>query len=282
MAPEVSVVVAVHDARATLPVLLEALARQDCEESFEVILSDDASTDGGPALADGFAGRLALTVCHSPRRRGPGAARNAGAARARAPLLAFCDADDVPDRGWLRALCAATRVEPLVAGAVHHLNVPGRRMEPAELTAHYRHLPWTMTANLAISRELFEAVGGFAEVLRSGQDADLCWRLADRGVALGDAPSAIVLKRHRRGAVATFRQYLRYGRFDPLLYRRHRAAGMPRRSPAAVARHWAAGTRVAARALAHPRSPAVELAAAHWGLSLGRIMGSMRWRSLYL
>ena len=187
MAPEVSVVVAVHDARATLPVLLDALAGQDCAESFEVILSDDASTDGGLALADAFAERLALTVCRSPRRRGPGAARNAGAARARAPLLAFCDADDVPDRGWLRALCAAARVEPLVAGAVHHLNVPDRRMEPAELTAHYGHLPWTMTANLAIARELFEAVGGFAEVLRSGQDADLCWRLADRGVALGDA-----------------------------------------------------------------------------------------------
>ncbi len=279
--PQVSVVVPVHNAESTLPALLESLAGQDCEEAYEVIVGDDGSTDASVAVARAGTHALSITVRESAARRGAATARNAGAALANAPILAFCDADDVVHEGWLRALSAAVRGQPLVVGAVHHLDAPEQRMDPDELTAYFGHLPWSMTANLVVSRDLFRSVGGFSESLTTGDDADLCWRIAARGVNLHYEPSAIVFKRHRSGALPTFRQYLAYGRGHPLLFRRHRDAGMPRLTPSQAARRYAGTAAVVARALRHPRSPASVLAAARVGQDLGRLAGSVRWRSLY-
>jgi glycosyltransferase involved in cell wall biosynthesis len=280
--PRISVVVPVHNAERTLPALLESLATQDIAEPFEVVVSDDASTDRSVAVARGFAGDLPLIVRESPARAGPGPAMNAGAARATTPVLAFCGADDVADAGWLYALCAATSVHPLVAGAVHDLDAPGEPMDPEGLTAYYGHLPWSVGTGLAVRRDAFWSVGGFAEALRTGEDVDLCWRLAAEDVTLAYEPAAVVFKRHRSGALPTFRQYQRYGRDHPLLFRRHRHAGMPRRGAAEAARRYAGTAAVAARAVRHPRSGAAVPAAARLGQDVGRLIGSVRWRSLYL
>jgi glycosyltransferase involved in cell wall biosynthesis len=288
----VSVVVPVYNAEATLPALLASLAGQDCRERYEVVVVDDCSTDASVAVARDFARDLPLVVCEGSRRRGSAAARNAGAARAHAPILAFCDADDIAHEAWLRFLCEAIDHHPLVAGGVHHLTadaagppasvIDEQGMDPGALTAYYDHLPWTMTANLGLRRDAFADVGGFAEQLRTASDADLCWRLAERGVALAYEPAAIVFKRHRSGAIPTFRQYLTYGEEHPLLFRRHRGAGMPRRSLPNAARRYAETATSVARGLRHPRSPAVVWAAARLGQDLGRLLGSVRWRSLYL
>jgi hypothetical protein len=44
-------------------------------------------------------------------------------------------------------------------------------------TRHLRFLPFGLSANLAVPREVFEAVRGFDEELSPGEDVDLCWRL---------------------------------------------------------------------------------------------------------
>jgi glycosyltransferase involved in cell wall biosynthesis len=289
--PDVSVVVAMHNAGATLPALLGSLAGQDCDERYEVVLSDDGSADATVSIASEFAADFPLLVCAAPRRRGAAAARNAGVARASAPIIAFCDADDLVHERWIRSLCAAARRHPLVAGAVHGLDPDAVRppsspttqpFDPAEVNAYYGHLPWTMTANLAIRRDLFTEIGGLAAEMRSGHDADLCWRLASRGVGLAYEPGAIVFKRGRCGVIPTFLQWLRYGRGHPLLFRRHRDAGMPRRSPRHVVRRYAGTAAGIARALRRPRSKDPLTAAARLGQDLGRLIGSARWRCLYL
>lgn len=288
----VSVIVPVHNAETTLPALLRSLADQDCDERYEVIVADDASTDASVEVVREFACDLPLVISEAARRRGSAAARNAGVARANAEVLAFCDADDIVHEAWLRGLCAAVRRQPLVAGAIHHLSAGAvrapadvtaeKRIDPDALTAYYGHLPWSMTANLATRRDVFAEVGGFAEQPRTGSDADFCWRLATRGVDLAYEPSAIVFKRHRSGVGPTFRQYLRYGRDHPLLFERHRDAGMPRRSVSQTAQRYGETAWSVACGLSHPRSPAALRAAACVGQDLGRIIGSVRWRSLYL
>ena len=59
----------------------------------EVIVVDDGSTDGTPAVLERVAGELPIVVHRFPGNRGKGAALRAGIARASAPIVVFQDAD---------------------------------------------------------------------------------------------------------------------------------------------------------------------------------------------
>lgn len=89
--PLVTVIVPLYNKAAYVARALDSIAAQTVED-FEVIVVDDGSTDGG---GDAAAARS------DPRYRlvrqanaGPGAARNRGLREARAPYVAFLDADD--------------------------------------------------------------------------------------------------------------------------------------------------------------------------------------------
>ncbi|HEV3000586.1 MAG TPA: glycosyltransferase family A protein, partial [Solirubrobacteraceae bacterium] len=101
-APEITVVVPVRDGAASLPPLLASLAGQTlARERFEVIVVDNGSRDATAAVArEGGARVVTEPVANRAR------ARNAGIAAARAPLVAFTDADCVAAPGWLEALLA--------------------------------------------------------------------------------------------------------------------------------------------------------------------------------
>ncbi|ANS78617.1 putative glycosyl transferase [Serinicoccus hydrothermalis] len=92
----VSVVVPVHDAMPYLESLLRPLAAQDLDETaFEVILVDDGSTDGGPAVLDAWAGgRPRARVVHQDNSGWPGRPRNRGLDLARGRYVSLAEADD--------------------------------------------------------------------------------------------------------------------------------------------------------------------------------------------
>lgn len=87
-----SVVVSAHNSSATLGEVLAALRRSALERHFyEIIVVDDASTDGSVALAARYADTV---VKLRGRRAGPAYARNRGVEQARGEIIAFVD-DDV-------------------------------------------------------------------------------------------------------------------------------------------------------------------------------------------
>ncbi len=95
MGVRISVILPFLDAVDTLPDQLEALANQSYEGAWELVLSDNGSSDGSTELARSWEGRLNLTVVDASTRRGSiGFSRNVAAARAHGEVLAFCDADD--------------------------------------------------------------------------------------------------------------------------------------------------------------------------------------------
>jgi GT2 family glycosyltransferase len=88
-----SVVVSTRDSGATLRDVLVAIRASDLTPgSYEIIVVDDASTDGSVAIA----GRYADTVVKlAGRPSGPGYSRNRGVELARGAIIAFVDGDVV-------------------------------------------------------------------------------------------------------------------------------------------------------------------------------------------
>lgn len=95
--PKLSVVVPVFNVADYVRECLDSLARQNVRD-IEVIVVDDGSDDATARIADDIAaGDTRFTVLRQDNL-GPGAARNAGIARATGTYLAFADGDDVLPR----------------------------------------------------------------------------------------------------------------------------------------------------------------------------------------
>ncbi len=223
--PAVSVIVPARNASATLPRTLAALAATDFNQTVECIVVDDASTDDTAQIAED-AGAVLVRL---PEQSGPGAARNAGIAAARADLLAFTDADCEPSPGWLPALVAALGDADLVQGPV--TPDPALSVGPFDRTLHLAGpSPRYETANLAVRRSIAERVGGFTPFVPGadgagaglrprvdqghfGEDVVFGWSARRAGARVVFAPDAVVhhavFPRRRRAYVAE-RWRLRY------------------------------------------------------------------------
>jgi glycosyltransferase involved in cell wall biosynthesis len=195
--PRVSVIVPVRDGGDDLARALAALARQTLDaDAFEVIVSDDGSTDGS----------IDAIVAPEPLRprilRGPRttsyAARNRGAAVAAAPVLAFTDADCCPEPDWLERGLAALEHADLVAGAVRFTPPPEPRVWGLlDMDAYLDQRRMVQngvaaTANLFVRTAVLWEAGGFDAELPSNGDHDFVARCVSAGARLAYADRAAV------------------------------------------------------------------------------------------
>ncbi|MDY3677849.1 MAG: glycosyltransferase [Actinomyces urogenitalis] len=89
-----SVIIPCHNSVGTVPLQLEALARQEGAGQFEVVLVDNCSTDALAAVYEEWADRLETRLVVAGEYANVSYARNCGARQARGDLLLFLDADD--------------------------------------------------------------------------------------------------------------------------------------------------------------------------------------------
>ncbi|WP_435736846.1 glycosyltransferase [Cellulosimicrobium sp. PMB13] len=234
-APRVSVVIPARDAAATLGEQLAAVCPQVADADGEVVVADNGSRDATREVATATGRRWPMVRLVDARSgRGPGGARNVGVAAARAPVVAFCDADDVVAEGWLDALVGRVAADRLVAGRLDRTRLDGGQSWQQQQDGLMRNpiMPglWCAGAgNLAVRRDLFLAVGGFCEDLWAGEDVDLCWRAQLAGVEMVLAPDAVVYVRSRSALRGVYRQMYGWGTGSRVLERRYarlRAEGL--------------------------------------------------------
>ena len=240
----ISVIVPVRNGMPWLEEQLRALAEQECDGPWEVVVADNRSSDGSGRTAQEWANRFpAMLLVDASEARGPGGTRNAGVAAAKGDLLAFCDADDVVAQGWLRSHVTALGDADISAGVFDSWSLNGQpapsplSYSPPPAMGLFDFLPAAGSGNLAIRRSAFEEVGGFADDLMTGEDFDLSWRVQLAGYRFALTTDAVLARRDQQGFTATYRRYTAYGRCGPELFRRFRSEGLRRDLPLA-AKTW--------------------------------------------
>lgn len=283
-AVETTIVIPVHNAEPYLADQLRALAGQEDDAPWQVVVVDDASTDGSVAVADSFSEQLDLTVLRGAVRRGPAHARNTGAAHGSGDKLLFLDADDEVAPGYVAAMSSALDNAGLVAARLDQesLNAPwvrgafGPPGQTRDVDVALGFLPAASGGSIGVERAVFEAVGGFEESLRWADDIAFCWDVQLAGTPLVFVPDAVVRYRYRHRLRDLFQQSRAHGSDLPLLYRRYRSSGLRRRVAVGA---WPS----ALAALARARDKAdLAKATVQLGYRFGTLEGSIRHRVLYL
>lgn len=131
--------------------------------------------------------------------------------------------------------------------------------------------------NMAVQRQAFDRVGGFDEAMLIGQDIDFAWRVQLSGGTVGFSATSVVHYRFRLGW-RYFSRYVQYGHAQTDHYDRFRSMGMPRHPWSGMARLFLA---VVSWPLVLYRPMRYRWLTSA-GVSVGRLLGSIRHRSLYL
>ena len=178
----VSVIIPTHNRAGFLAQAIDSVLSQTYA-NFELIVVDDGSSDGTPALLASYDKAL---VSLRQENRGPAAARNAGIRAARHPLLAFLDSDDQFTRHKLALQVAAMEAQPemLISHTREtwfrnglHLNQKKRHAKKGgDIFARNLALCLVGMSTVMVRQELFERIGLFDESFPCCEDYEFWLR----------------------------------------------------------------------------------------------------------
>lgn len=206
--PELSLIIpAYNESRclaATLQAAREALEGSHCP-SFEIIVADDASTDGTAEIAEGLGARVVFSG-----KRNIGATRNVGAEAALGRIVLFLDAD---------TLINATHINEVLDAIQHGAIGGGAPVEwtgPVSPLFKYSAKVWNAYSRLTKSpagsfffslKDAFEKVGGFDEEFFVSEEIHLGRKL--KGMGRLEIISTPIRTSPRKGKDFTRREHLR-------------------------------------------------------------------------
>ena len=187
--PSISVVMPVHNALPFLEESIKSILIQTLSD-FEFVILDDASTDGSRELLRQWSLRDTRIHLHESKKQlGLAASSNAVVAKARAPLVARMDADDIahPDRLLRQMNIMKDRPDVVVIGTLcNGIDASGREVRPRDrwrVLRRSNYIPFPHGSAM-FRREMFDQVGGYDEKAVGGEDQDLFLKMALRGRVL--------------------------------------------------------------------------------------------------
>jgi len=195
-------VIPAYNEEQYLPACLRALRQQKDAPPYEIIVVDNASTDGTADIA-----RQCGACVVTELRKGVAHARQSGFGAACGEIIASTDADTCVTPHWLAYIAAHFREDPglgAVYGPVHWYD--GRPVERwalkhpfvwAQWLSHRAHRDLWWGSNFAVRREVFRKAGGFPVDWPSWEDIDLSLRVS-RIARVSFDPDLVVYASSRR------------------------------------------------------------------------------------
>ncbi len=247
--PALSIVLVNFNDASHLPECLSSIETNAAGIDLEVIVVDNASADGSPALVAERFPRVKLI--RNEKNEGFGRANNMGVRESRGEFVLFLNTDVVLHPGALELLMGEMRSCPDTGAAGPALLTPpgpfqasfgGRTNFFAELAKkgllnrlrtralrrdrRRREVRWVSGAFLLVRRAAFLAAGGFDEgFFLYFEDIDLCERILGKGWKVIFQPAAV--STHHGGATTSARPLLsrvEYRKSQLRLYRKQGSA----------------------------------------------------------
>ncbi len=236
--PDISVVMPVYNAEQYLREAVDSILAQTYE-SFELIASNDGSTDGTRDILEEYAGRDNRVHILNRANTGIVGALNDGLAVARAQFIARMDADDrsLPQRfeKQIRYLhdhrecvavgCRALMIDPDgdPLGPFGDFCADHEQIEPELLAGNGSAM---VHPSLMVRRETINAIGGYREQYQFAEDLDLFLRLGERG-RLANLPDMLLDYRQHGGSVCDARGSLQERLLAAILKETYARRGLP-------------------------------------------------------
>jgi glycosyltransferase involved in cell wall biosynthesis len=209
--PLVSVIMPVYNGERYLAESIGSILGQTFD-NLELVIVNDGSTDACSRIIASFTDPRIVLIAND-LNQGVSAARNEGIAEARGRYVAFQDCDDIslPDRLARQVAFLEHHPEVCVVGSVLvAIDDRGRRTGqvfryPLTDAAIRRQLASRGAIHLGtvmLRGSALQAVGGFRDIFRSGEDYDLWLRLAER-YRFANLPGPVSYYRQHRDQATT-------------------------------------------------------------------------------
>lgn len=228
---KLSVIIPCFNASQTIATQLEALAKQEWEKPWEILVVDNGSTDHSLAVLNHYQQKIPhLRIIQATEKQGASYARNVGMRSARGDCFAFCDADDEVAPGWVAAMGRALSEVHVVAGRLDYkkLNphwLVNDQIKPLEQDLPCYGIPpylaYGSSCNLGFRRSVYQTVGDWDESLHGAEDTDYCWRIQRAGFHLNFFPEALIFYRLRQAWFDIYLQGYKWSESHVLLRKKY-------------------------------------------------------------
>lgn len=218
----ISVVIPAYNEEQNIALCLAALVQQTSKVPMEVIVVDNNCTDRTAEIARGFNKLMDVHVIRE-KKKGRGAARKKGFDSARGEIIFSTDADTIVPADWVEKTLAAFKKDKSVVAVTGFTKIVDcdaitnmffNVMMPLHMKA-YRLIGGHFVLsgfNFAITREAYDAVGGFNAMTDAYEDLDLSDRVykSKKGEIklIEEAPVIFSGRRFKRGLLRGYMDYV--------------------------------------------------------------------------
>ena len=225
-----SIIIPVYNRPKEIDELLESITKQDFNETFEVLIIEDGSTEKSEEIVKNYESLLNIKYFFK-ENSGAGASRNFGMQKATGNYFIILDSDVILPKHYL-----STVKKTLTKTYTDAFGGPDAAH--SSFTTLQKAINYSMTSflttggirgkkngvgkfqlrsfNLGISKKAFEVTQGFSK-MKTGEDIDLTFRLWKNGFKTQLIAEAFVYHKRRSTIKQFFKQTYAFGKARPIL-----------------------------------------------------------------